>query len=112
MYQNYGLKDKHEIKSVVLKIWRALTGVLILPLILLFFFGEEIFVAILGDEWRLAGIIGRYMVPMIYLSSLSTSVSSLIHVLNLQAISLYLSIFRVTYLALAFVIAGYTSDFL
>ncbi len=112
LYQNYGLKDKHEIKSVVLKIWRALTGLLILPLILLFFFSEEIFVAILGDEWRLAGIIGRYMVPLIFLSSLSTSVSSLIHAFNLQAVSLYLSVFRIIYLALAFIIAGYTSDFL
>ena len=60
----------------------------IVPLIILIFFGPEIFVYILGDDWSKAGIYAQWLAPWIYLQFQWAPISNITVVLELQRLAL------------------------
>lgn len=59
-----------------------------LPLVVLLFFGPELFALVFGESWRKAGIYAQWMAPWIYLQFQWSPLSMLASVLELQRAAL------------------------
>ncbi len=55
-----------------------------LPLVVLLFFGPDLFALVFGEEWRKAGVYSQWMAPWIYLQFQWSPLSMLTMVLELQ----------------------------
>ena len=106
-FQKVSSVKKSELNTIVKKfIFKA--SAIALPLFLiLYFFAEEIFVFIFGQNWRLAGQIVSILSPWLFLRFLTSPLSNIFIVLNKQEISLIFSIF---YMLTPIVILLFFSD--
>lgn len=64
-----------------------------LPLMVLLFFGPELFALVFGESWRQAGVYAQWMAPWIYLQFQWSPLSILTTVLELQREALFAQIF-------------------
>jgi len=71
-------------KSTILK----LAGIIILPLVILFFYGEQLFGFIFGESWQIAGRIASMMVPFYFMRFIASPISSVFAVLGKQHLGL------------------------
>jgi O-antigen/teichoic acid export membrane protein len=55
-----------------------------MPLVVLLFFGPDLFELVFGTEWRQAGVYAQWMAPWIYLQFQWSPLSMLSHVMELQ----------------------------
>ncbi|PWL28816.1 MAG: hypothetical protein DCO96_08345 [Fluviicola sp. XM-24bin1] len=72
---------------------RILTLASIIPFTTLFFFGEELFGFVFGDEWREAGYYSEIMTPWFMVNFVSSPITSLPLVLGKQKEFFHLAIF-------------------
>lgn len=68
----------------IFRTWKFLIVLGILPLILLLFLAEDLFVFVLGDQWTEAGKIAFFLAPMFFMRFVSSPTSSAFVVLGLQ----------------------------
>ncbi|NQV14948.1 lipopolysaccharide biosynthesis protein [bacterium] len=54
-----------------------LTGIIILPLLIIFFFGEQLFGFVFGDAWKIAGRIAALMVPFYFMRFIAGPINSI-----------------------------------
>ena len=104
-------ENRSQAKTFIFKIWGVLFGIALIPLMTLFFFGENIFIFIFGQQWALAGKIAAISAPMILISFASSPTSSSFIVLNIQKYSLFFGIAAFIYRPLAFLIGYWLNDF-
>lgn len=79
---------KNELNKLILNLNKKLVQIGCVPLIILIFFGPEIFVYILGDDWSKAGIYAQWLAPWIYLQFQWAPISNITVVLELQRLAL------------------------
>lgn len=79
----------------------------IVPFSIIFFFGEELFTYVFGEEWRGAGVFSEIMAPWFMVNFVSSPISTLPLVLRRQKSFFLLSIFGSTMLVISLVIPGY-----
>lgn len=90
-YQRYAnIWPNHDLaRSEILRTWRFLVIIGILPTIVILFFGEDLFIYILGDAWGEAGKMASIMSIMTYLRLITAPTASAFNVMSIQRYSLY-----------------------
>ncbi len=91
-------------KSTILK----LAGIIILPLLILFIYGEQLFGFVFGESWQTAGAIASMMVPFYFMRFIASPISSVFAVLGKQHLGL---IWQATYTLSAFASFYFTREF-
>jgi O-antigen/teichoic acid export membrane protein len=71
-------------KRELIKTWKVLAIIGLPPLIVVFFFGEEIFRYVLGATWSEAGILSTLLAPMFYVRLICSPTSMAFTVLGMQ----------------------------
>lgn len=70
VYREYG-----ECKRIYVKTAKVLAMIPIIPFIILFIWGEELFGIVFGDEWKIAGTYMKILIPAIYLQFIANPLS-------------------------------------
>jgi O-antigen/teichoic acid export membrane protein len=78
-------------KKLLIQTWINLAIIGFLPMITITFFGETIFIFLLGNEWREAGLIAEIIAVMVFVMLISSPTSSNFLILGLQKYSLFSS---------------------
>ncbi|HRO75004.1 MAG TPA: lipopolysaccharide biosynthesis protein [Crocinitomicaceae bacterium] len=84
---NKASKDSNEGKSIYPLVKKGLTSLFlisIIPFTILYFFSEQIFVIVLGEKWRMAGIYASALVLYNFFNFLTAPLGSLALILNRQ----------------------------
>lgn len=68
-------RERGECKAIYTKTLKALVVIPIIPFIILFIWGEELFGLVFGREWEVAGSYMRILLPAIYLQFVSNPLS-------------------------------------
>ena len=79
------------------QIWKTLAGLGLIPFLLLFLFGEDLFVLFLGQEWELAGKMATILAIAGFFIFISSPTSTGFVVLNEQKYNLINSSIRLIY---------------
>ena len=77
-------KREGTLAELVTKLHARLAMAGALPLVILLFFGPDLFALVFGEEWRKAGVYSQWMAPWIYLQFQWSPLSTLATVLELQ----------------------------
>jgi O-antigen/teichoic acid export membrane protein len=104
--------NKENIRDVIFKTWKVLALIGIIPALVIFFFGEDLFRIIFGMKWAEAGLISRYLCILTFVSLLSSPTSSAMIVLKKQKILLFVNIAAFIYRPLAVLWGYFTNNFL
>ncbi len=65
-----------------------LTGIIIVPLLIIFLWGEQIFGFVFGDSWLMAGSIASIMVPFYFMRFVASPISTIFAVMGKQYLGL------------------------
>lgn len=89
-FQRFSLAwpDAASSRKLLLRTWKTLALIGLIPTILLITLGEPIFKWVLGDGWGEAGVIAGLIAPMLFAMLISSPTSSTFLVLGLQKYSL------------------------
>jgi O-antigen/teichoic acid export membrane protein len=105
---NEGTQDA---KKFILKIWLGLIAIAVLPLTILYVWGEYLFVFVFGQEWGNAGKIASIMAPMILFTFASSPTGIGLVVLRKQNHNLLFGIFVFLYRPFSFYLGYKFNDF-
>lgn len=100
-----GLLDNiPKLRRIYLKITGALAATIIIPVIILFIWGPELFAFVFGDNWREAGDYSRWMFLWVGMAFVNPPSVMLYNVLNMQRCALVIDglLFLLRYLSLLF----------
>jgi teichuronic acid exporter len=81
-----------DIVGMMIKVTKNLALLAIVPFTILFFYGEELFAFVFGEEWRSAGTYAEILSPMFMVNFISSPISTLPLVLRKQRAFFVLSI--------------------
>jgi O-antigen/teichoic acid export membrane protein len=84
--------DATACKKLLTKTWTTLAVIGVIPMLLVVFFGVEIFSFFLGNAWAKAGSIASIIAPMLFLMLISSPTSGTYIVLGMQKKSLFFGI--------------------
>ncbi|MEO8663939.1 MAG: oligosaccharide flippase family protein [Ignavibacteria bacterium] len=101
-----------KITGIVQKSWKTLFLIGIIPTVIIFFFGKELFTFIFGQSWAEAGIISKYLCLLTFFTFISSPTSSAMIVLKKQKTVLMFNIAAFIYRPLAILWGYYTNNFL
>lgn len=101
-----------KITEIIFKTWKLLFVIGIFPVIIIYFFGTEIFSFVFGNNWTEAGIISKYLCLLTFFTFISSPTSSAMIVLKKQKILLLVNIITFIYRPLAIMYGYYTNNFL
>lgn len=92
-------REQGECQAIYRKTFKILVLIPIIPFIFLFFFAEELFAFIFGEEWRIAGTYTRLLIPALYLQFISSPLSHMFIIAKkikleffIQSVILFLSV--------------------
>lgn len=71
-----------------MKTLRLLVTLALLPFTLLLMFGEEIFIWVFGEEWKMAGEIARILAPVFFLRFIASPLSYVLYIVGSQKLNL------------------------
>ncbi len=104
-------EGKENPKPFLLKIWKMLFAIAIIPSTILFIWGKSLFIFVFGQNWGDAGIIASIMAPMILFTFISSPTSSSFMVIKKQNYNLFFGIFEFIFRISCFYIGYYYNDF-
>ncbi len=84
--------DHPAIKRLMARVWLGMAGLGVVPFAALFLFGEPLFEAVFGAQWRSAGEIAAASAPLLFLRFVSSPTSTIYYRLELQSRQLALVI--------------------
>lgn len=100
------VQEKQPIFGFLLKTWLSLALISLLPLLFIYFTGEQIMMFIFGEEWIISGTIATLLAPLIFVSFISAPTGKLLMALGEQkmmpTLSLLVLISRVSGLIIGF----------
>lgn len=99
-------------KALFFKTFKTLFIIGLLPLVVLFFFGEYLFVFVFGEEWKIAGEIAKYFSFLIFFQFISTPLSFTIFLNKSQKQEMILQLLRTVFTILSVVIGHYYNDYM
>ncbi|HNX00401.1 MAG TPA: oligosaccharide flippase family protein [Candidatus Cloacimonadota bacterium] len=88
-------------KGLLIKTWKRLAIMGILPLTLIFFWGGPIFSFVFGAQWAIAGRIAAIIAPSVLGTFISSPTSSATLALNLQKTTFFFGLAQIIYRPLA-----------
>lgn len=98
-----------KITDIILNSWKVLFLIGIVPAVIIFFFGKELFTFIFGTNWTEAGQISQYLSILSFFTLISSPTSSALIVLKKQRIILLVNIAAFVYRPLA-ILWGYNTN--
>jgi len=87
------INQEENIFPIALQSVKTLFLFSIVPFIVVFFFGSELFVFVFGDEWKEAGEYSEIMAPWFMINFVSSPISSLPLILKKQASFFFIAVF-------------------
>jgi teichuronic acid exporter len=87
------INNGQSVLGVAVKSVRTLTLLSIIPFAIVFFFGEELFAFVFGENWREAGVYAEIMAPWLMVNFITSPISPLPMILNKQRQFFFLAIF-------------------
>jgi lipopolysaccharide exporter len=102
-YQNFSqrLREEQDVRKLLLKTWKRLAMLGVVPLAIIFLWGEVIFSFIFGSQWAEAGRIAAVMAPSVLGVFISAPTSSATLALNLQKATFFFGVGQIIYRPLA-----------
>ena len=104
------INRKESVVGTITKSVGVLTLLSIIPFAVVFFFGEEIFAFVFGENWRGAGTYSEIMAPWFMVNFISSPISSLPLVLNKQRAFFKLAAFGSVLMILSIVVPSLLFD--
>lgn len=98
--------DAKAAKALLIKTWKVLALLGLLPLIVVMLFGAELFSFVLGDAWREAGLMASILAPMVFVSLIHSPTSVSFLPMGLESKMLYFGVSVLLYRPMALYI-GY-----
>jgi O-antigen/teichoic acid export membrane protein len=94
-YQNFSQfqKDPYKQKELLFSTWKKLFLIGVIPFSIVFFFGEEIFSFIFGNNWSEAGRMASILSPLIFVMFISSPTSTAYIVFGMQRINSWFGLF-------------------
>lgn len=86
------INQKANVLPLLRKSVRTLTLLSILPFLIVFFFGDDMFAFVFGEKWRMAGTFAEIMTPWFMVNFISSPISSLPLTLRRQKSFFFLSV--------------------
>ncbi len=87
---NRMLKNKERLDLYVIKMGLLLFVIAVLPMTVIYFFSDQLFVFVLGEQWSLAGHFAKILAPAIIVQFLAVSLSTTLYATkNLRVISIW-----------------------
>jgi O-antigen/teichoic acid export membrane protein len=85
-YQQFAehIDSPEKSRSLLIKTWKHLALIALLPMLIILLFGQNIFTLVFGVQWGDAGRIASILAPMFYLIFISSPTSSTYNVLGMQ----------------------------
>ncbi len=74
---------------------------------ILFFIVEDLFAFVFSEEWRIAGVYAKIILPLFFIRFISSTVSSINIVFEKQKIGLYINILLITSVLIIFFISNF-----
>ena len=87
-----GARNNEELGEVVIKLYSDLAQLGLPPVIVVLVSGPDLFSFVFGESWREAGVIAQWIAPWLYLSFITTPLSSLFTIRERQDQGLYFQI--------------------
>jgi len=106
----YGNNEK--ISPLILRSWKVLFLTGIIPTVVLFFFGEELFTFVFGFKWAEAGRISEYLCILTFFMFISSPTSNAMVVLRKQRILLWVNVAAFIYRPMALIYGYSTNNYL
>ncbi len=100
-------REQGECKELFIKTFRILAIIPIIPFIVLFFFAEEIFSFVFGENWAVAGTYTKILIPALYLQFISSPLSHMFIIAKKVKIEFFVQWLILPLSILAFVIGYY-----
>jgi O-antigen/teichoic acid export membrane protein len=104
--------NEEKITEMIFKTWKILFLIGIVPTLILFFYGENLFSIIFGPKWAEAGKISEYLCILTFIMFISSPTSSAMVVLKKQKILLWVNIAAFIYRPLAFYLGYVYKNFM
>lgn len=104
--------SKFNITSIIYKTWKLLSLIGLIPVIVIFFWGEQLFPMIFGSDWVQAGEISKYLCLLTFVTFISSPTSSAMLVLKKQKETLIINIITFIYRPLALLYGYYSENFM
>jgi O-antigen/teichoic acid export membrane protein len=104
------ISDQVNSKQLLIKTWKILFFMGILPVLVILGYGDNIFVIVLGEEWSDAGIMASVIAPMALAIFVSSPTSGLYILLGLQKLSLFFGIASLIFRPLCLYVGYYFND--
>lgn len=98
--------DAARARTLLINSWIFLFLIGSVPLLIVLFFGPDLFALVLGEEWREAGIIATYIAPMVFFSFIHSPTSTSFIVMGEEKLYLLFGLAIIIYRPLALYI-GY-----
>tara|TARA_B110000211_G_C14058475_1_gene544461 strand:+ start:792 stop:2048 length:1257 start_codon:yes stop_codon:yes gene_type:complete len=98
------------LKKEFLKTTRGLFLVIVFPVIIIFFYGPDLFSIIFGTDWKVAGELGSWLFLWVGLMFVNPPSQAILLVINKNKQQLYLDLFLVISRAFVLFIGGITGD--
>jgi O-antigen/teichoic acid export membrane protein len=105
-------ESEHEgrLGNTVDSVFRRLVSFGLLPAILIFFVGEELFAVLLGEPWREAGVYTQILAPFVFFWFISSPLSQLINVKERQGTGVLLQAAILVFRVVPLIIGGLLGD--
>ncbi len=98
-------------KKLLIKTWKVLFLIGVVPMLIIIFFGKPIFTIALGDSWADAGKIASILAPMVFGSLIHSPTSSTLTVMGHEKLGFYIALTVLIYRPLSFYIGYINSNF-
>lgn len=102
-----GKRRVSDIKKLVINLQKNLFFVGVPIALGVYFFAENFFVVVLGDQWRLAGIFSSILAPFLLFQFTSSPLMEVFNVLGRQVLNVYLQAARLFGLAFIYIVANH-----
>lgn len=101
---------KKELSRVVEAVFKRLMSLGMLPIVMLMFVGEDIFVVAFGEHWAEAGIYVQILALLVFFQFISSPISMLFSVLDQQRQGLYFNLLLFATRMAALIVGGISGD--
>ncbi|PIC85447.1 hypothetical protein CSV72_13625 [Sporosarcina sp. P20a] len=100
-------REQGECEALYRKTFNVLALIPIIPFVILFFFAEELYAFIFGEEWIIAGTYTKILIPALYLQFISSPLSHMFVIAKKIKLELFIQIFILLLSVMSFVIGYY-----
>lgn len=101
-----------KISGMIFRTWKILFLIGLVPTIIFFFRGQELFTFVFGNKWMQAGLVSKYLCILTFITFISSPTSGAMLVLKQQKTLLFVNIAAFIYRPLALLYGYLTNNFL